>query len=291
MFLRAHLGAAERIHALTAGEHSTAFGFRSEGRELVLRVGHSAAGYRKDRFAHQHLASGALPIPRVLEIGAYDSDRSFALSERAAGQPLALRPREEIPEWLDAIFGVLRSLHRAPAPGSGFGAWDGATGDAHCESFREALLAWAEPNEVEAEDRAEEFEPELVERLRERFRSLVPACPELRHVVHADVSGHNLIGERYRITALLDFGLAMYGEPAYDLAQLVYGLPHLDLMPRIHAHLEALGIGTYLLEERLLCYQLAVCLQSLRWSIATGQRERYRESCERAEELMTAPAK
>ena len=176
---------------------------------------------------------------------------------------------------------VLRSLHEATTPGPGFGPWDGATGDAAFASFGDALLQWAEPNPVE-------WEPELAERVRERFRALVPACPDLHHVVHADVSGPNLIGDEPRITALLDFGLAMYGEPAYDLAQLVYGLPQLELLPRIHAHLEALGLDTHCLEERLLCYQLAVVLQSLRWSVLTDQRERYRVSCEKARALLAA---
>ena len=281
MFLRSRLGPVEGVHALTAGEHSRAFGFTHERRALVLRVGRSDAGYRKDRFAHERFASDTLPIPRLLGIGAFGSGLHFALSERATGQPLVERPRDEIPSWLDAIFGVLRALHEAPAPGAGFGPWDGSTGDAAFPTFREALLDWARPDGVD-------WEPEISARLRERFRALVPVCPDHRYVIHSDVSGPNLIGERLRITALLDFGLAMYGDPAYDMAQVLYGLPHLQLTPRIRAHLAALGVDAENLAERLLCYQLAVCLQSLHWSTATGQRERYRASCKRARELMAS---
>jgi hygromycin-B 4-O-kinase len=278
-FLRSQVGAVDSVRALEGGEHSRAFGFAWQGRAFVLRVGYSDAGYKKDRFAYLHFASAQLPIPRVLEIGAFDAERSFALSERAAGGPLAAQSREEIPAWLGAIFGVLLALHRRPAPGRGFGSFDGESGNAASATFRDALLALA------ASD-GSDWDPARSARARERFRALVPACPEHRHVVHADVSGFNLIGESHRVTALVDFGLAMYGEPAYDLAQVVYGLPHLDHISRIRAHLAALGIGDEHLEERLLCYQLAVCVQSLRWSAATGQRDRYFASCERAEQLM-----
>jgi hygromycin-B 4-O-kinase len=283
-FLGSHLGSAGEVGdvcALVGGEHSRAFGFRSEGRALVLRVGHSDAGYRKDRFAHEHLASDRLPVPRVLEIGAFDEERSFAISERAAGGPLAAEPREEIPLWLDAIFAVLLALHQQQPPGAGYGAFDGVTGDSSYSTFQEALLALARPDGAD-------WDRERSTRAREHFRSLVPACPEHRHVVHADVSGFNLLGEHHQVTALVDFGLAMYGEPVYDLAQVVFGLPHLDHTARIRAHLDALGISADLLEERLRCYQLAVCLQSFQWSAATGQRDRYLASCARAEELIAA---
>jgi hygromycin-B 4-O-kinase len=71
---------------LAGGEWSQAFGFRAQGRELVIRFGHSAEDYAKDRSAAR-FASSDLPIPRVVETGtAFDG--VFSVSERAFGRHL-----------------------------------------------------------------------------------------------------------------------------------------------------------------------------------------------------------
>src|SRR5207247_2258152 len=54
---------------------------------------------------------------------------------------------------------------------------------------------------------------------------LVERCPELRHLIHADLLNFNVLVEDDRIGALLDWGSAMFGDFLYDLAWLSFWWP------------------------------------------------------------------
>lgn len=85
-FLTQHLGHPVEVEHVGEGMWLRAFAFRHDDRELVVRFGQHREDYEKDRFAGR-LASPALPIPDVLDIGSA-FDGHFAISTLACGTPL-----------------------------------------------------------------------------------------------------------------------------------------------------------------------------------------------------------
>src|SRR5688500_17921988 len=83
-----HGGTVEDIEQLSGGFWSAAYGYRSEGRDLVLRIGEHRDWFEIDRDAMRYSAPD-LPVPDVLDIGVCDIDgaeRAYAISVRHWGR-------------------------------------------------------------------------------------------------------------------------------------------------------------------------------------------------------------
>jgi hygromycin-B 4-O-kinase len=86
--------------------------------------------------------------------------------------------------------------------------------------------------------------------------------------VHGDFGSYNLMTDGRRITAVIDWDRALFGDPLYETANLLFWrercLEPLTLAMRAAADAEP---GA---KERLLCYQLRIGLQEL-YDSATGE--------------------
>ena len=58
-----------------------------------------------------------------------------------------------------------------------------------------------------------------------RLKELVEFCPEDRHLVHEDLMNFNVLVDRDRISAVLDWGSSIYGDFLYDLVKIVFYEP------------------------------------------------------------------
>lgn len=268
---------------LAGGEFSRAFAFTVGGRDYVVRLNahaHAAEAFAKDDYAGGHFASPALPIPRVVAIGE-TADRHFAISERAAGSRLEAFSSATRRALLPALLDVLDAIGRADLRGSrGYGAWD-RDGNGEAASWRDFLTGIME-NKAEgfyrdwhALFRDSFLEREVYEAIYRRLLRLVEYCPEERALVHADLHFDNLLADGRRITGVIDWGNACYGDPLYDVAWLgrwtAWGAPLVDA---------ALLRGRYgampHYDERLACYECFLGLDDLRFYAKTGRRAQYR---------------
>ncbi|MCL2742207.1 MAG: phosphotransferase, partial [Oscillospiraceae bacterium] len=59
----------------------------------------------------------------------------------------------------------------------------------------------------------------------ERLKGLVKYCPEQKRLIHSDLLYQNLLVDDGNVSAVLDWGCAMVGDPAYDLAIFVFFEP------------------------------------------------------------------
>ena len=76
-------GSVDAVAELHGGDWSSAFSFRLDDRDLVVRFGRWREDFEKDQLA-MAFAGPDLPVPRLLEIGdAFDG--AYAISERHSG--------------------------------------------------------------------------------------------------------------------------------------------------------------------------------------------------------------
>jgi hygromycin-B 4-O-kinase len=281
-FLAARFGPEiDQITKVGQGEWSTAYGFRRDGAEYVIRFGAYFEDFAKDRLA-AGFSSKDLPIPAITDTGEAFGG-FYAISERAYGGTLDELDAEQLRTVLPSLFAALNAARQADVSATtGYGGWDG-NGTAPYPSWREALLDVAIDRPTQ---RTHGWRERLVasptgpgpfDEALGYFQTLVDNCPEERHLIHADLLNRNVLVADGRLTAVLDWGCAQYGDFLYDLAWLLFWQPwypawrDVDFQGAAERHNQQIGLEVPHLEERLRCYQVHIGLDAQAYNAFKGQ--------------------
>lgn len=240
---------------LHEGEEAQAWRFTRNGEDFVVRV--SPLGFGKDRFAHDRWHSPTLPIPEVVALGEV-AGLPYCVSRRLPGTTVQDADQPTLRRLTGAVDGVLDALAAADLAGtSGYGGFD-ADG-------RGAYASWQEFLSSPDERAFPGVDPTALRELRAALRDLRTGCPEVRCLVHGDFGSNNLLTDGRRITGVLDWDMAAFGDPLYDVANILLWRDWLDCM-RIQAeHVEAKPPEDPDTWHRLRCYQLHSGLGVLEW--------------------------
>lgn len=265
-FLRTQL----RLHAravcpLAQGMFAQAFAFEVDGRGYVLRVNPHEEDFRKDAL-YQSLATSALPIPRVLEIGRFDATHHFAITERCAGETLNRLDEEQLEALVWPQFEALAALRGADVSvWSGWGLTDGA-GHGQFESWEDYLLACHNQKfdyTLSTLLATTFLERELVERLVREIERCFPHLPTDKYLVHGDFGFDNAVADGPHLTGVLDWAEARLGDFVYDVAYLDFWSKQIPYARHWYAWATQRGLAVPYFTERLRCYLLTIGLNSL----------------------------
>jgi hygromycin-B 4-O-kinase len=270
---------ATGVRALGAGEWSQAYAMALDGRAVVIRFGDHVEDFRKDQVMAAH-SSQTLPIPLVLEIGAA-GDGYFAVSEHVAGKMLDGLDAEGMRAALPGLLAALDTIGQLDVSASrGYGIW-GPDKNGPATSWAQALLAIAqETARVRGWRAALQRFPvsaRCFDQAYARLGELAALLPGERHIVHGDLLNRNVLVQGSRITAVIDWGNALYGDWLYDAAWLIYWWPW---FPR----LQTIDIGAELrshwghhyglppdLDQRLRAYLLHIGLDAMAYNAFRGR--------------------
>jgi hygromycin-B 4-O-kinase len=267
------------LRPLGAGQWSRAYAFTLDGQELVARFGAYVEDFEKDRLMSAH-SSARLPIPEVLDVGSVNDGEYYAISRRAHGPFLdaldSAGMRQVLPAVLDAM-AAARAIDVSAT--AGYGGWSASDRNAPFASWPEALLANLDDlpgRRTSGWRKALEQSPAAsaaFDEAAEVLRRLAPACPDRRQVIHQDFLNRNVLVDGSRLTAVLDWGNAMYGDGLYDLAWLLYWWPwypgwsDIDIQRIVAGHVH----GEPDAAERLLTYQLHIGLEHISYTAFMGR--------------------
>lgn len=256
------------LEPLSGGEASRAYGFVAGDRRLVLRANHHAP-YDVDAWISERLAGTPVPAPRVLRTGRHGRHH-WAISERAPGSIL---DAFDMPTWLAlraSLVDTLATIHAAPiADTSGYG-WLAASGNAAHATWHEFLstdgrygtfLDWDHVRAV-----ATPRQRKLFDAAWEISDLLIPNCPEERVFLHGDYSSDNILSDGDRLTGVIDWSNALYGDPLWDVAWMDIWAPGFAFAP---AWLEAYPAVDA--QHRILCYQVIFAACAIGFGIQTEQ--------------------
>lgn len=273
-FLRGRFGdGVELGEDLPQGAWSRAYAFRHQDRDLVIRFNPERHAFDVDVLALR-FASPRLPIPDVLEVGEAEGGY-YAISERAFGDFLEELPPERMEAAVPSLLDTLDALRTADTTGtSGFGPWnrqgDGAYPD--WPAFLVDVDAGT-PEAFRSTWRQELALSELAERafgagMRE-LETLAGHCPDLRSLIHSDLLYHNAFVSGPRVSALIDWQCALYGDHLFELAWFTFwapwhpGIAAAGLRDRALERWQGAGVDLAGADLRLRCYEVRIGVSHL----------------------------
>ena len=259
--LQRNWGDVSELHPLTDGLTAQVFGFRHDAVEYVIRVSESFDSFRKDAFVSRRFASRNLPIPEIVEIGQLDLGAYYCISHRAPGVRLHDIGAAEMAQMVDPIVLTLAAISSADLTGSaGFGHFD-AHGVAAYPTWRDFLLAVADPSIFDWKHVDADVDQDLIRQATYLVGEYATQCPELRCLIHGDFGSYNVLTNGRCITAVIDWDLALYGDPLYEMAGIFFW--HEDLLAPLIDYFERHAHDYPDWRERMRCYQLHIGLHEI----------------------------
>lgn len=257
------------------GEWSQAFFYKEDGVDKVIRFSAIDDDFKRDKFA-DCFNSPSLPIPEIEEIGkAFDG--FFAISKKVDGVMIDHLSIEEMKKVIPDLLNLLDSLRTADtSKTTGFGGWDTA-GNGTKSSWKDFVTNVATDSPF---SRIKGWKEKLVNKdaskifdlAHEELLKLLNFCPEDRHLVHNDLLHFNLLVKDNKVTGIIDWGCALYGDYLYDLAmfttwQFYYpAMAGIDFKGGARKYFEKRGADMSHFDERLKCYQLHLFLDSMAYN-------------------------
>ncbi len=273
-FLASHYGQpVTEVTALSGGNWSQAFGFKSGEDDRVIRFGKHVEDYVTDQFASR-FGTKDLPIPKVMEVGDF-SDGYFAISERAFGTMIDNLDKEGMKQIVPSLMKTLDAMREADISDTvGYGPWD-KNGNGKFKSWRDMLLDVSNDqsyNKIPGWREGLQGSPVGDKPFNEAYSRLVELSadlPEARSLVHNDLMHFNVLTNDNQITAVFDWANAMYGDFLYDLAMFIFWEPMhepikgIDWKGEALRHFEEIGLEIPELERRLQCCMIHLGLGSM----------------------------
>ncbi|MBP6042208.1 phosphotransferase [Candidatus Saccharibacteria bacterium] len=275
-FLKDHIkGEIRNVAPLSGGEWSQAFAYEYLEDDYVVRFGQHKDDYIKDKFASSY-ASNKLPIPKVLEIGTAFNGY-YAISERAYGTMIDDHDKAAMRKTIPSLFATMDAIRETDiSQRNGYGMWDVNCQGEHT-SWHEFLIdvAYDRPDRkiYGWKDNLKDS-PVGDKPFNTAYASLMvlaKGLPEARSLIHNDLLNFNVLVNDHQITAVIDWGNAMYGDFLYDLAQFTFWGPlhepvkGVDWEAEALAHYKAIGLDIPMFKERLQCCMIHIGLDAQKY--------------------------
>jgi len=261
---------------LKGGEMAQALSFTADGKEYVIRLYKKDYSFEKDNYAYKNFYNSKILIPRILEIGKFDQELFYAISELAKGQTIDTFPQLVKKELLPQILQIHDEIRNTKIVGNGYGHWE-ADGNAPFSSWKDFLLTAKDDvfNNWDTLYSKTFLEQDVIETLSLKITQLAEFAPEERHLIHGDFGGNNMTAESGKITGVLDWGESKYGDFLYDVAWISFWEDEIDYESHFKKHYDEIGLEVKNFNERLTCHKLHLGLGGIGFFALSNQKESY----------------
>jgi len=275
-FLSEKYGEAITPTPMVEGQESQAFSFRHNNSDFVIRINPIIEAFQKDDYAYQNFSSAKIPIPKIVEYGDFDTKSAFCISEKVPGITLQDADEATVSMLLPDITNRWRSISEVDISNAmGYGIFSGGDGNAPFNSWRDYLLSILDQQKYDWERAKNISDAELIDALQSALTKLVQYCPEDRRLIHGDFGSNNIIIAAHvpKITAIIDWDNAAYGDPLYDIATAYFWRTWLMCMELTSSYWEETLCSAPNYHKRIMCYQLHIGLNEIYENAVDGGEE------------------
>jgi len=274
---------ASKLEPIKSGQMAKGFFFTVNDEDYVIRFTRAnvAMGLYKDQYAYTHFASDKIPIPPVVSVEKF-KDFTYAITRKMPGKILDHLSKEDYLQLFPSLIETLDAIHQIDvSQTNGYGSFK-PDGNGLTASLAEHFLHVGE----EEDERwfygkwhtlfdTTFLERELFWSVYQEMKNLLPYCAEARFLVHADYGSDNALAKNGKITAVLDWANAIYGDFLYDVAWLDMWSPELKINGRFKQYYQKQGRNIPNYAERFRCNQCYIALDSFRFYAKIGNEEMY----------------
>lgn len=278
---------ALHLHFIGRGSNSMAYSFSLRGEEYVIRISSDFSAFTRDSFASRY--ADCFPVPRVFEIGDFDKDRYYAISERAPGKQIRMLKISAALKLIPMMFETFNRIHLSDVSTTrDYGNVD-IDGNGCSPSWQECLLSYAryrESGQWNREMSGTFLDHQLFDRCLERMAPLVPFCPEERCLVHGDCSFSNVLSDGKKITGVIDWQHCSIGDALFDFASCYFWYSY-SLHGKVWLEtIVQMQRGSEHFDERIRCYMLKSAVGALVNAAQAGNIEKYRHRTGKVNHLL-----
>ena len=263
---------------IQSGHISQVFSFKCNHRDYILHFSKELMGsFGKDKFMFDTFAAPNIPIPPVLELGEVDG-LYYAISQKMPGRELDKLSRDEYFNTLPSNMATLLAIHQTDVSKYSGYSWLDETGNGMMASWEETLTSVMLENPDDFHGRWHTLFETVLDRpyfeaAFQKMQSLIPFSPNKRYLIHRDYEYNNVLAENGKVTAVLDWGMASYGDFVYDIAYLDFWRGNVDLASHFREFYTQNGMDVSHFDERFTCCTLYIGLDGMRFCGKMGDSE------------------
>ena len=275
------------VEPISTGHFSEGWYFSQGNNQYVIRFAHPrlADSLRKDHYVSTRLVGPGVPVARFVQMG--DSTqlgltRHYAITERAEGVILDEIPAQQYKQLVPALVSILHNIHRSDIGHTqGWGSITSA-GEGLSSSWRDFLLKVSQEADTHGHYNRwhklfdESFlEKALFTNLYHQLEENLQFCPEQRWLLHADYAFDNVLAKGNRITAVIDWSNALFGDFLFDVARQELLQPEWGFLDKFIELYQQENIAVPNIRERLNCYQCYFTLDAMRFYASIDSKDGY----------------
>ncbi|MBS4219831.1 phosphotransferase [Bacillus sp. FJAT-49711] len=256
------------VEAINFGELSKVFSYNNKGKDYIIHFNKNGERFIKDEYLYEKLSKLGIPIPRIERNGKFN-DLAFSISEKASGQSLVAYPENKVRKVLPSLAIEYKKMTEILLDSTEkYGAID-HNGEAVFDTWQQYIESFFQRNQEGFwKDWYALFEHSFLEKevfdyYYEMMMELSLSTPKEKYLVHGDFHLGNIISDGKDITAIVDWEMAMYGDFMFDIANLHFWAPQLQIPQVFLAAWDDEGIPNF--RERLKCGMLFKGIDGLRF--------------------------
>ncbi len=258
-----------QVFSIEMGQLSKVFSFMAKDKCYVVHFRDNEESFIKADYMHRTYGD-RLPIPQVVKTGKID-EICFIISDKIKGKAISSYSASDQSIIINDVAKHFTNMSQIKIESSkGFGLIS-PDGRASHKSWGEVLAEFfREDQDGFYKDWTKLYKQSFLEKslFQEGYSAMMalskysPCTPCL---VHGDFHLWNLLSDGNRVTGIVDWELAMYGDFMFDLGVFHLWTPHLDFPRKVRDLWQESGSDIMHFEERLRCHMLFKAIDGLRF--------------------------
>lgn len=246
---------------LSGGLVSQTYSFSCGEEKYIFQIGGDFDDYKKQLYIGKKYRK-YIPVREVLDIFQTEKKVAYCFSKYIAGKKLFDLTENERNKLTKSIMNVLFGINQASLPDDAYWGRFDFNGNAPYKTwidfisliYNEEICNWSG-----LKDKGSCFTliEEAIKELKDKIDYL--QCEE-KCLLHGDIGSYNLIAYNESITGVIDCGYALYGDPLYEMANILFW--NEDKLQNLVAEIKR----TYADKKsklKLYCYTLRIGLEEI----------------------------